>query len=98
MLVGHSATGYSTIAQFQHQFADDYRLGLLCFIALRIKTVHWTLFILRSVPFFNLPAVEWEYLLTGLGIVLGLSGARDIGLNKKLKGTQNVDDINNGVE
>lgn len=37
------------------------------------------------VPFFNLPVVDWEYLLTGLGIVLGVSGARDIGMYRKEK-------------
>jgi len=40
------------------------------------------------VPFFNMPVIEWQYLLGGIGIVLGLSGARDIGLKK---GNKNVD-------
>ncbi|NCA80597.1 MAG: hypothetical protein EOM76_10515 [Sphingobacteriia bacterium] len=37
------------------------------------------------VPFLGLPALEWEYLLTGLGIMLGASGVRDIGLKKGKK-------------
>ncbi|MCL2673468.1 MAG: hypothetical protein FWF01_03695 [Alphaproteobacteria bacterium] len=32
------------------------------------------------VPFFKMPPVEWEYLLAGLGIILSISGVRDIGL------------------
>lgn len=47
------------------------------------------------VPFFNVSAVDWEYLLMGLGIVLGVGGAWDIGLRK---GKSNVDDTNNGLE
>ena len=47
------------------------------------------------VPFFSIPMVDWEYLLMGLGIVLGVSGVRDIGLKK---GKNNVDTHNNGLE
>ena len=47
-------------------------------------------------PLFSLPVVEWEYLLTGLGIMLGLSGARDIGLIRK--GKQHVDTDHNALE
>ena len=69
-----------------------------------IPTVGWTLCygIFHNcviVPFFSVPEVDWEYLLTGLGIVLGIvlgvSGARDIGLKK---GKNNVDNTNNGLE
>ena len=48
------------------------------------------------VPFFRVPEVDWEYLLTALGIVLGLSGARDIGLKRKEK--QDVDSNNTHLE
>ncbi len=37
------------------------------------------------VPYFGFAVVDWEYLLTGLGIMLGVSGARDIGLRKGRK-------------
>lgn len=47
------------------------------------------------VPFLNVPNVDWEYLLTGLGIVLGVSGARDIGLRK---GKNYVENTNNSLE
>ena len=40
------------------------------------------------VPFLSFPAVEWEYLLAGLGILLGVSGVRDIGLKKGQKDVQ----------
>lgn len=48
------------------------------------------------VPFFSLPIIDWEYLLTGIGIVLGVSGARDIGLKKK--GKENVSTDTNNLE
>ena len=47
------------------------------------------------VPFFSVPAVDWEYLLMGLGIVLGVSGVRDIGLKK---GKNNVNTHNDSLE
>ena len=37
------------------------------------------------VPLLGFPEVEWEYLLTGLGIMLGVGGVRDIGLKKGKK-------------
>ena len=65
-----------------------------------VPTVGWTLCygIFHNcvvVPFFSVPVVDWEYLLMGLGIVLGVSGARDIGLRK---GKNHVDNTNNGLE
>ena len=43
------------------------------------------------VPYLGLPNVEWEYLLTGLGILLGVSGVRDIGLRKGNKDNENIE-------
>ena len=68
-----------------------------------IPTIGWTLCygIFHNcviVPFFSVPNVDWEYLLMGLGIVLGVSGTRDIGLNKRTKGQINVDNTNDGLE
>ncbi len=42
----------------------------------------------------SLPVIAWEPLLTGLGIVLGISGVRDVGLHKR--GGRNVRDIDEG--
>ena len=40
--------------------------------------------------------VDWEYLLTAMGILLGVSGARDIGLKERK--TQDVERNNNNLE
>ena len=36
-------------------------------------------------PITGLPVVDWEYLLTAMGILLGVSGVRDIGLKERKK-------------
>ena len=56
-----SAPGYKALFQmrafqFQHQFILRYHLNSLCFIALRIKNVLWTFFILRSLLFSSIVA------------------------------------------
>ncbi len=37
------------------------------------------------VPYFQAELINWEQLLTSLGIMLGISGARDIGINRRKK-------------
>ena len=44
----------------------------------------------------SLPVVDWEYLLTAMGILLGVSGARDIGLKERQK--QDVEQNNKSLE
>ena len=34
-------------------------------------------------PFAGTTVISWEHLLAGVGIVLGISGVRDIGLSRK---------------
>lgn len=34
-------------------------------------------------PIMGLPVVDWAYLLTAMGILLGVGGVRDIGLKKR---------------
>ena len=36
-------------------------------------------------PITGLPVVDWEYLLTAMGFLLGVSGVRDIGLKERKK-------------
>lgn len=47
-------------------------------------------------PITGLPVVDWEYLLTAMGILLGVSGARDIGLKERQK--QDVEQNNKTLE
>ena len=37
------------------------------------------------VPYFKVDLIDWENLLTSLALMLGISGVRDIGLNKRKK-------------
>lgn len=41
------------------------------------------------VPFFKVDLIDWEQLLTSLGILLGIGGVRDIGLGKRRKRDDN---------
>lgn len=41
------------------------------------------------VPFFNIAMIEWAQLITLIGIMLGVSGARDIGIKRKDKNDHN---------
>lgn len=36
-------------------------------------------------PYFDVELVDWEQLLTSLGIMLGISGVRDIGMSRRKK-------------
>ena len=36
-------------------------------------------------PYFQADLINWEQLLTSLGIMLGISGVRDIGINRRKK-------------
>ena len=36
-------------------------------------------------PYFAVDVIDWEQLLTSLGIMLGISGVRDIGINRRKK-------------
>ncbi len=36
-------------------------------------------------PYFHVDLVDWEQLLTSLGIMLGISGIRDIGMHRRKK-------------
>jgi len=36
-------------------------------------------------PYFAVDLVDWDQLLTSLGIMLGISGVRDIGMNRRKK-------------
>ena len=41
-------------------------------------------------PYFDIEPVEWAQLLTGLGVMLGISGTRDVFLNRNKKIVEKV--------
>lgn len=44
-------------------------------------------------PYFDVGLVEWEQLLTSLGIMLGMSGVRDIGIKKSNQNDRSTEKI-----
>ena len=44
-------------------------------------------------PYFDVELVDWEQLLTSLGIMLGISGVRDIGMSRRKKDDGNSKEI-----
>ena len=44
-------------------------------------------------PYFTVDLVDWEQLLTSLGIMLGISGVRDIGMNRRKKDDGNSKEV-----
>ena len=44
-------------------------------------------------PYFEVGIIDWEQLLTSLGIMLGISGVRDIGMNRKKKDDGNSEKV-----
>lgn len=44
-------------------------------------------------PYFHVDLVDWEQLLTSLGIMLGISGIRDIGINRRKKDDGDSKDV-----
>lgn len=41
------------------------------------------------VPYFKIDLIDWDNLITSLGIMLGISGARDIGMRRKKRDDDN---------
>lgn len=44
-------------------------------------------------PYFAVDVIDWEQLLTSLGIMLGISGVRDIGINRRKKDDGNSKEV-----
>ena len=44
-------------------------------------------------PYFDVELIDWEQLLTSLGIMLGISGVRDIGMSRRKKDDGNSKEI-----
>lgn len=55
--------------------------------------VLWVLNNCVIAPYFDVELVDWEQLLTSLGIMLGISGVRDIGMSRRKKDDGNSKEI-----